>query len=69
MAEVGTIWKSKSLALDDFFVLSAPEALCDERNFGQRVFVGNRAKRKDGKICLVDLTEKPKDYPYDWVEY
>ncbi len=33
-------------------------------------FIWDKAKRiSDGRICLVNLTKKPKDYKYDIVFY
>lgn len=64
---IGQLWRSEKLK-GTFRVLGGPEAVPGLREWASQMFVGHKAQRtSDGKCALVGLTDKPKEYPYDWV--
>jgi len=61
------MWKSETLNQSFVFVESVPVTVAASR-YCIEVFTGVRARRQGDHVsALVKLTEKPKDYPYDFV--
>lgn len=65
-----TVWRSR--CLNQKFLITQHErvtlpALQKDGMEDKSVFTGYPASREDGCMALVSLTEKPVDYPYDFV--
>ena len=66
---IGDVWRSASVN-QVFVVDGGEETWPGLLGWSDQQFTGCRAKRKgDGRLSLVALTAKPKDYPYDYVLY
>ncbi len=64
---IGDIWKSKFIN-HEFEVDGGLETWPGLLGWAKEEFTGYRAKREgDGRLSLVALAAKPKDYPYDYV--
>jgi hypothetical protein len=64
---VGKTWKSQTFN-QSFLVTSGPVVYNGLDNWRNEIFCGHKANRKlDNAPCLVGLTKKPADYPYDFV--
>jgi len=63
------MWNSETLNQKFVFVESVPVTVSASRYSGCiEVFTGVKARRQGDHVsALVKLTEKPKDYPYDFV--
>lgn len=64
--EIGKTWKSKTLE-GVFHVTGGEQSIKGLDKWASEKFVGHRAVRDDGCPALVGLTQKPGNYPYDWV--
>jgi len=64
---VGKIWESETLKSGVFHVTGGEQSIKGLGKWASEKFVGHRAVRDDGYSALVGLTQKPGNYPYDWV--